>query len=236
MTTRRVTTHEVSAKDEPLARVHLVATLVDPVHLLPLRNYFQGKSIQPDERATAVSDEDGMIVVELVRNDVMSEDSRYLIETWIEREDKTRTPRRRQVIFLRAGTGDVSLDDLDPSAPITPPQGYTRYIAIRDDANFTASDFAGPDSNSATDGLLTMPTFSGVRKFNAILVDHEEGVLNSVHIYPQGGMASPFNENINTYDESAVTITIANRIYGMWITVDSQSDIGSGAVVDTGVA
>ena len=119
MTTRTVTTTEVSIQDEPLARVHLVATLVDPVHLLPMRNFFSGKSIQPDVRVTAVSDDDGMIVVELVRNDVMSLDSRYLIETWIEREDCTRTPRRRHVIYIDDGIGDVPLDDLTPSTDHT---------------------------------------------------------------------------------------------------------------------
>lgn len=236
MATRRVTTQEFSIQDEPLASVHLVATLVDPDSLMPMRNFYLGKSIQPDERATAVSDERGMLSVDLVRNDVMDLDSRYLIETWIEREDCTRTPRRQHVVYVSAGTGDIPLSDLSPSAPITPATPYVRYIAIRDDRLFTAADFQGADSDSATDGLLTMPTFAGGRKFNAILVDHEEGTLQSVHIYPQGGQPSPFNENINTYSESAERITIDERVYAMWITVDSQSDVGSGAVVDTEVA
>ena len=226
MTTRRVTSHEVSVKDEPLARVHLVATLVDPDYLLPMRNFFSGRSIQPDERATAVSDEDGMMSVELVRNDEMRLDSRYLIETWIERDDGTRTPRRAHVIYIDDGDGDLSLDDLSPSTPHTPPETpltpstpvtpvtpttVTIYAAVREpDSAFTATDFTGADGVSTMSGEWTLPTWTGGNRYYAIAQPITESEFTEIRV-----TASMFND-LPSFNVQASTIMISGvecRIY-----------------------
>ena len=204
MTTRRVTSHEVSVKDEPLARVHLVATLVDPDYLLPMRNFFSGRSIQPDERATAVSDEDGMMSVELVRNDVMSLDSRYLIETWIERDDGTRTPRRAHVIYIEEGEGDLPLDDLTPSTPHTPPptpttdrRVFTWGASTRDAPTAIP---VGASESTTNDITITLAS-------DAYAVIAQDAARADISMLLSGGfdVLSGYEKGATTFDHDGVT-------------------------------